>query len=317
VAVTPRTAGGLIKCRPVRAGSRIALVAPASPFARSEFDAGVAEIRRLGWEPVFDERIFDRDRFVAGTAATRASALRDAWTRGDVDAILAVRGGYGSVHVLSLLEASEIRASRTAFVGYSDTTSLHVYLGCQVGVVSVHGPMIDGRLAHGEAAYDLASFRRTLSTVPPGELAPDGVEIIRAGEASGPLFGGTLTQLLASLSTPFEFRPPAGHVLFLDDVGERPYRLDRMLTQLRLSGRLRLANAVVFGQLPRCDEPGGAITARDVVRDFAAGFPGPVLLGFPSGHTTAPMLTLPLGVHARVVATGRPRLVIDEAAVEA
>jgi muramoyltetrapeptide carboxypeptidase len=132
----------------------------------------------------------------------------------------------------------------------------------------------------------------------------------------GPLFGGTLTQLVASLGTPFAFAPPAGHVLFLDEVGERPYRIDRMLTQLRQSGVLARAAAVVVGELPRCDEPSGEPTGRGVVADILEDFPGPVLVGFPSGHTAGPTMTLPLGVRCRVVADSRPRLMIEEAAVE-
>ena len=151
-------------------------------------------------------------------------------------------------------------------------------------------------------------------TEPLGELAPEGLEAVRPGEARGPLFGGTLTQLLASLGTPYEFRPPAGHVLFIDEVGERPYRLHRMLTQCRLAGLLSLAAAVVFGQLPKCDEPGGRPTARDVVKEIFKDFSGPVILGFPSGHTSAPFVTLPLGVGTRVIADAHPRLVVEEAA---
>jgi muramoyltetrapeptide carboxypeptidase len=105
-------------------------------------------------------------------------------------------------------------------------------------------------------------------------------------------------------------------VLFLDEVGERPYRLDRMVTQLRQSGLLARAAAVVIGELPQCDEPGGGVTARDVMADLFAGFTGPVLIGFPSGHTTGPAMTLPFGVSSRVIAGSRPRLVIEEAAVE-
>ena len=118
-----------------------------------------------------------------------------------------------------------------------------------------------------------------------GELAPTGLDAIRPGEAAGPLFGGTLTQLLASLGTPFAFAPPQGYVLFLDEVGERPYRLDRMVTQLRQTGLLARASAVVIGELPRCDEPSGDPTARAVMADLFGDFPGPVLIGFPSGHT--------------------------------
>jgi muramoyltetrapeptide carboxypeptidase len=105
-------------------------------------------------------------------------------------------------------------------------------------------------------------------------------------------------------------------VLFLDEIGERPYRLDRMVTQLRQSGILARADAVVIGELPNCDEPSGNPTARAVMADLFADFPGPVLIGFPSGHTTGPAMTLPLGVSCRVVGRGVPAPVIEEAAVD-
>ena len=105
-------------------------------------------------------------------------------------------------------------------------------------------------------------------------------------------------------------------MLFLDEVGERPYRLERMVTQLTQTGLLARAAAVVIGELPGCDEPGAGLTGRGVMAELFADFTGPVLLGFPSGHTTGPAMTLPLGVSARVIADRRPRLVIDEAAVE-
>ncbi len=176
--------------------------------------------------------------------------------------------------------------------------------------------MIDGRLARGSAR----GTRRRLASLSAhalGEVAPDGLEAIHGGEARGVLCGGTLTQLLASFGTPFEFRPPAGHVLFVDEVNERPFRLHRMLTQWRLAGRFAHASAVVFGQLPGCDEPGGSVTARDVAGECLRDFPGPVLWGFPSGHTRTPLVSLPFGVSARVAAGGAPKLVIEEAAAEA
>jgi muramoyltetrapeptide carboxypeptidase len=129
------------------------------------------------------------------------------------------------------------------------------------------------------------------------------------------LLGGTLTQIVASLGTPFAFAPPPSFVLLLEEVGERPYRLDRMVTQLQQSGILARASAVVIGELPNCNEPSGDVTARSVMADLFADFPGPVLIGFPSGHTTGPAMTLPFGVQARVVAAKQPRLVIEEAAV--
>ncbi len=299
----------------IRPGERVALVAPASPFDPQEFDRGVAEIERLGFVPAFDERVFARTGYLAGPAALRASALRDAWRDPDIAAIIAVRGGYGSVQLLPFLDPAEMTARPKIFIGYSDTTSLLIYLA-RCGIVALHGPMLEGRLARGTEGYDRQSFLRALTGEPAGELSAETVSVLKAGEASGPLFGGTLTQILASLSTPFAFDPPQGFILFVDEVGERPYRLDRMLTQLRLSGLMGRAAAMVFGELPRCDEPGGAVKARDVIRDVLADFPGPVLLGFPSGHTSGPALTLPFGVDVRVVSGRRPGLVFDEAATE-
>jgi muramoyltetrapeptide carboxypeptidase len=305
------------KPRALRPGDRIAVIAPASSFVRDEFDAGVAELRRLGYEPVYDETVFARDAYLAGEAALRAAAFRRAWVDHQIAALIAVRGGYGSVQVLPLLDAAEIRRAPKPFIGYSDNTSILSWLTTQCGMVSFHGPMIEGRLARGESAYDRDTFTRVLSVdAPAGEITHPSLETLRPGEAVGTLVGGTLTQLLASFRTPFEFDPPTGHVLFIDEVAERPYRLDRMLTQLRLSGFLAKASALVFGELPRCDEPGDVgVTARAVVARVLADFPGPILFGLPSGHTTGACLTLPFGVRARVVAGPRPLLNIEEAAV--
>jgi muramoyltetrapeptide carboxypeptidase len=193
-------------------------------------------------------------------------------------------------------------------------TSLHTFLAFQARVVSIHGPMLEGRLARGLVAYDRASLINAVSSQPAGTFSPEGLEITNQGEATGPLFGGTLTQLTASFGTPFPFDPPAGYVLLLDEVGERPYRIRRMLNQMSQAGVLAKAAAVVVGQLPRCDEPGGACTGKGVVAEHFQEFPGPVVIGFPTGHSTSPLITLPLGVRARVVARGVPSLVVDEAA---
>jgi muramoyltetrapeptide carboxypeptidase len=304
------------KPRALRPGDRVAVVAPASPFKRDEFDAGLAELRGLGFEPVYEESVFARQGYVAGTAAVRVAAFTRAWVDPGIAAIVAARGGYGSVQMLPLLDSAVIGRQSKAFIGYSDNTSILSWLTLQCGIVSFHGPMIEGRFARGEAGYDRQTFDRCLCRVEPaGEIVHPNVSVISGGEASGMLLGGTLTQLVASLGTPFAFDPPQGFILFVDEVGERPFRIDRMLTQLRLAGVLGRASAVVFGELPGCDEPDSDLTARSMVADVMAGFGGPILFGLPSGHTTGATLTLPLGVQARVIAGGVPRLVIEEAAV--
>jgi muramoyltetrapeptide carboxypeptidase len=306
----------MLKPRALAPGVRLAVVAPASPFTREEFDQGLVEIRRLGFVPVYEDSVFARERYVAGSPEVRAAAIHDAWRDPSIAGVIGVRGGYGSAQVLPLLDREQARRAAKPFVGYSDLTSILTFLTLGCEVAAFHGPMLAGRLGRGADGYDADSFLKALCRREPmGELAPAGLESIRPGEAAGPLFGGTLTQLLASLGTPFAFAPPAGYVLFLDEVGERPYRLDRMITQLRQAGLLTHASAVVIGELPRCDEPSGEPTARAVMAELFADFPGPVLIGFPSGHTIGPAMTLPLGVKARVVGGPRPRLVIEEAAV--
>ena len=305
------------KPRALSPGDRLALVAPASPFAREEFDRGVDEIRRLGFEPVYDESVFARQRYVSGPPAVRAAAILRAWRDPSIAGLIAVRGGYGSAQVLPLLDRDEARRAGKPFIGYSDLTAMLTFLTLGCDLVAFHGPMLAGRLSRGQDGYDADSFLKALCRREPmGELLSPALESVRNGEAAGPLLGGTLTQLLASLGTPFAFAPPAGYVLFLDEVGERPYRLDRMVTQLGQAGLLERAAAVVIGELPKCDEPSGDPTARAVMAELFAGFPGPVVIGFPSGHTVTPAMTLPFGVRARVVADARPRLVIEESAVE-
>jgi muramoyltetrapeptide carboxypeptidase len=305
------------KPRALQPGDRIAIVAPASGFATEQLHAGCEELRALDFEPVYDLTIFERRAYTAGPAAVRADALKRAWADPGIAGIVAARGGYGSVQLLPLLNPSDFDGPSKAFIGYSDNTSLLTWLTLTCGVVTFHGPMIDRRLARGPAGYDRDSFLRCVSRpAPVGTIAHPNVEVLRDGEASGMVIGGTMTALAASLGTPYAFDPPRGCILFLDEVGERPYRIDRLFTQLKLAGIIGRASALVFNELPRCDEPAGPPIVRDVVADLIRDFKGPVLFGLPSGHTDGPTLTLPFGVTARIDTRARPGLTIDESAVE-
>jgi muramoyltetrapeptide carboxypeptidase len=307
----------MLKPRALAPGDRLEVVAPASPFDRDGFARGIDEIRRLGFTPVYDDSVFAHGGYIAGPPELRAAAIRRAWRNPDNRGVIGARGGYGSVQLLPLLDRDEARLTRQPFIGCSDLTSVLSFLTTRCGMVAFHGPMVAGQLGQGEAGYDRASLMAALCRPEPmGELEPAGLEAVRHGEAAGPLLGGTVTQLLGSLGTPFAFDPPHGFVLFFEEVGERPYRLDRMTTQLRQSGLLARASAVVIGELPKCDEPSGEPKAHAVVSQLFSDFPGPVVIGFPSGHTTGPAITLPFGVRCRVIADDRPRLVIEEAAVD-
>ncbi len=304
----------MIRPRRLCPGDRIRLVAPGSAFRPEDLERGTAELSSLGFEAVYDEAILARGCFEAGPPELRARDLHDAWRDPSVAAILAVRGGYGSQQLLPLLDPAVMRDAAKLLIGYSDITSLLCW-SCANGVIALHGPMVEGRFAVGPSAYDEASFLRAATVAEPmGELRPPGLEAFVPGEAAGMLVGGTLTQVVSLLGTPWAFVVPRGAVLFLEDVNERPYRIHRLLTQLAQSGSLAQAGAIVFGEFPRCDEPNGGPAIRDVLRDFVRGFPGPVLYGFPSGHTSGASWTIPIGVGARVLGD-RGSLVIEEAAV--
>jgi len=312
----------MIRPPALRTGSRIALVSPASPFSRDEFDKGADELRRLGFEPVYDDTVFDKGPFSSGPPERRAESFRRFWSDPSVDAVMAVRGGWGSAQILPKLAGWEPQQRAKLFIGYSDNTSLLSWLTCQCGVTAVHGPMIDGRLSRGAEGYDESSFMRVVTGDCVGlELRPDGLLAVQDGEASGPLFGGTMTLLCASLGTPFAFAPPEGCVLFLEDINERPYRIERLLTQLKFAGVLSRASAIVFGEMKGCQEGESrsegenVLTARFVAEQVAEEFDGPILYGFPSGHATGPFWTLPLGVRVTVRSGAAPAVVIEESPV--
>jgi muramoyltetrapeptide carboxypeptidase len=305
----------MIRPPAVRPGDRIAVVAPSSGCAADELERGEAELRRLGFDAVHSDAVLERSLFTAGPPETRAADFMRAWADPSVKALVALRGGYGSAQLLPLLLHLRPAQSPKLFIGYSDTTALLSWLTCASGVGAIHGPMIDARLAKGADGYDERSFLSALRGEAGVELAPPGLTTLRSGEAMGYLFGGTMAMLSASMGTPHAFMPPGECILFLEDVNERPYRLSRMLTQLRQAGVLARARALIFGEMRGCDEPDGRITAADAIREATEDFHGPIVAGFPSGHTAGPCWTLPLGALVRVVGSNSPAVVIEEPAV--
>ena len=306
----------MIRPSPLRPGDRIAVVAPASGCPQDELARGEAELRRLGFDPFHSEAVLERGTFSAGSPETRAADFMRAWADPSVAALVALRGGYGSAELLPLMQHLRPALAPKLFIGYSDTTALLSWLTCAGNVSALHGPMIDARLAKGPEGYDEASFLSAIRGDRGVELAPPGLTTLKSGEATGVLFGGTMTMLTASLGTPYAFEPPGECILFFEDVNERPYRISRMLTQLQQAGVLARARAIVFGEMRGCDEPDGRVKAVDAIRQAMHDFHGPILFGFPSGHTTGPCWTLPLGALVRVVGSPSPAVVVEEPAVE-
>ena len=264
---------------PLRAGDLVAVVAPASAFPRDELLRGLAWLRtryRLRISP----RIFEREGYLAGTDARRGAELAAAMTDEEVKAVVAARGGYGSMRLLDALPWEAFARRPKWLVGFSDVTALHAAAWAR-GIASVHAPNVTGlgnRTTAAVRAAWLASVER-----PEVTRTWRGLTVLRGGEARGPLLGGNLS-LLHAMAAAGRLTVPRGAILALEDVTEAPYRVDRMLTSLRLGEHLARASAVVFGAFTRCVAGADGRTIEDVLAERTADLGVPVLSGAPFGH---------------------------------
>jgi muramoyltetrapeptide carboxypeptidase len=277
---------------------KLGVVSPASCVERSALEAGCRALSAIsGCEVLTSPFALQSEGGFAGNAATRAAALMEIWQRDDVDAVLCSRGGYGSNYLLPLLDFDALRATPKAFLGYSDNTCLLLALE-RAGLVAFHGPMVASDFAEGCA--DERSFRAALGGEPLDISFNAGsqVQTLVAGEARGTITGGCLSVVVTSLGTPWEIETE-GKMLFLEDVNERPYRIDRMLRHLLLAGKLNGVRAFIFGEMRGCapsspdEEP-----LAEMLRRVLEGLHIPIVLGFPSGHVAQGNITLPFGVPA-------------------
>jgi len=284
------------KPAPLRTGSRIAIVAPAGCVRETELMAGIEAIRSQGFEPVWSDDVLARKAYLAGDERLRARDLLQAFRRDDVDGIFCARGGFGSMQLLPLL-AQERKIPVKIFAGYSDITTLLNWFYQYRAMVAFHAPMVAMDLAKGISGRTHQQFWGTLTGAVESQWNLPLGRVIRPGVAEAPLMGGCLTLLAASLGTPYEI-DTRGHILFLEDVGEKPYRLERLLTQLKLAGKFAALAGVVLGDFTDCDASG----PRDIgaiVAEIFDGAPYPVVMGLAAGHGDE-NLTLPLGVAMRL-----------------
>lgn len=288
----------------LRAGDPVVAIAPASSFDRASFEAGLEIIGRR-YRVHYDPGMLRRHRYLAGSDARRLGELRSALTDSGSRAVFCARGGYGMTRLLGGLDGV-VPAARPV-IGFSDITALHQLLQRQ-GLVSIHGPVLT-QLARLDTEAQTRLFGILESEAPAGELV--GAETYVDGVAEGPLLGGNLSVLTRLLGTPF-LAPLEGAVLLLEDVGERPYRLDRMWTHLELAGVFRQARGIVLGDFTGCEEKDAEYSSGDVLRELAAATGLPCAAGFPIGHG-ARNQAVPLGVRVRLDA-GRRRLTFLESA---
>jgi muramoyltetrapeptide carboxypeptidase len=284
----------------LRPGDKIGLVAPASSFNREAFQAGCDRLRQMGYDPVYSPGIFERDLYFAGGAERRLHELEEMVRRDDIAALICVRGGYGSNYLLAGLDFKIFTAHPKIVLGCSDLTTLLTTISDRTGLVTFHGPMVAKDIA--ASTLDVSSWNNAFQGATSWSIPAEGAEVLRAGRAQGRLYGGCLSLMAASLGTPFEIET-LGTILFLEDIGEKPYRVDRMLMQLLLAGKFNGVRGVVFGEMLDCAPPGGQrYTLQQVIRRTLQDFAGPIAYGVKSGHVSGGNITLPFGVQAELLA---------------
>ena len=305
-----------IRPQALRTGDLVGVCAPAGPVDPGALDKGVAEVEALGFRVRRADGLLERRGFTAGPEARRRAALRALFADEDVKGIFCARGGAGAASLLPHLDAAWFRERPKVFVGYSDITLLHLLLS-RARLVSFHGPMVAKDLA--ERGYDRDSLLWAIT----GQGEPyrsDAEDLLplRGGVAEGRLRGGCLSLLAGAAGTPWALDTASEDtILFIEDVDEPPYRIDRMLRQLRDSGALTGVRGIVLGDMKGCSPRLDAdYTLEDVVKEALEGLDVPVALGLSSGHSTGPNVTLPLGVRARLAcSTDAAQFEILEAAV--
>lgn len=295
----------------LKPGNKVAVVATSGKIEAEKLKAGVAALEKAGFAVETAESVLARKGYLAGDAKGRAAALQSFFERPDIAAIFAARGGFGSIQMLPYLDPDIIRRRPKIFVGYSDLSIFINWLVERCGMVAFHGPMVAMELARGMNGRNAEFFWGTLS----GEKKTWDValgETIHGGMAEGEAAGGCLSTIVTTIGTPYEI-DTAGKILLLEDVAEKPYRIERMLTHLKMAGKLDGLAGLVFGSFSYC-EGEGEREVGDIIREMFRDASYPVATGLPMGHGDDNVI-MPLGVKMRLDADGR-RLALLETPVK-
>jgi muramoyltetrapeptide carboxypeptidase len=302
------------KPRALHSGSVLMPFAPASPAEFSKVIAGADELRRLGFQ-VADATPLSPEGYFAGAVTSRRSEFQSELERADVDALVAVRGGYGSTYILDDLL---IPGSPKVILGYSDLTSLQVYLWMRHAWVGFYGPMLAAGLDAGDGTakgYEKESLLAAVGKTDGGWSLKLRGEVLVSGEAEGRVLGGCMTLVETTLGTSWELET-RGSILLLEDRSMKPWQVDRALMHLKQAGKFEGVRGILLGEFPECGPVmSGSATVRDVCLRILGTLGVPIVYGAAVGHTPRPMLTVPLGVKARLKSQGEGELEILEPAV--
>ena len=309
----------ILKPKALKPAARIVAVAPASNARPERVDAGIEDLRRRGFDANPGPNAYRKQPpYFSAPAEDRLRELTGAFADPAVDALFCIRGGYGSNYLLPGLPLDELRRRPKLFLGYSDVTTLQTYLLDRIGLVAFHGPLVAGDFDRPDGVDD-ASFYAAIGGGLVEAGPEQGLRVLRAGSGSktvrGTVYGGCLSILTSALGTPYAPQTE-GKLLFLEDVAERPYRVDRMLRQMILAGKFEGVRGFIFGEMLDCVPSGtDSDLIERVILDVLSGFDVPIAFGLRSGHVSRGNVTLPFGIEAELRLDGTPTLQYLEPAV--
>lgn len=288
----------LTRPRPLLPGARVAVLAVSSPSEPERIEPAAERLRQRGLDVWLAPNLYQRaSGYLAGSDVQRLAVINEALRSDEFDAFFFSRGGYGAMRILDGIDFDALRRNPRPLVGYSDLTAVHQAMAVRAGVAGFHGPMLNTDFFEGLSPVIDDWFWSLLSGNNPAEMTLSEDQILVEGRASGPLFGGCLSITQALMGTPFDFWIDGG-IWFWEDVGEETYRIDRMLTHLRLSGRLQNIRGVMIGKLKQCGETGSG-DLKSLLEEFFASARIPVLHNLPFGHFGDNLL-LPIGARVEI-----------------
>ena len=306
------------KPKALAAGSRLGVFAPASAADSVAMIAGLAELKRHGFQVVANQDS-KAEGYFAGASLERTNGFLGPLNSDQVDGLVALRGGYGSNYLLEF-ELEKSLANLKCVIGFSDLTTLQIFLWQRCNWVTFYGPMVAAGLNAGPDArkgYEESSFLQAVGRTEGGWKLRLRGQAVLAGQSMGRVLGGCMTLLEATIGTPWEL-DTKDSILVLEDRAMKPYQVDRVLMHLKQAGKFEGVRGIVLGDFPE-SEPAvaGGPTVREVCARILRPLGVPVVFGAPVGHTMRPMLTIPLGIRARLDADAEGTLEFLEPAVVA
>lgn len=307
----------MIKPKGLKLGATLGVVAPASPTTKEKLELAYKKLKQLGFNVVMGESCYENYGYLAGSDELRARDLNNMFKNEKIHGIICLRGGYGTPRILDLLDYEMIRRNPKVFIGYSDITALHIAFNQLSNLITFHGPMAASDMIRNFSSFSKEHlFKAIMDNEALGEIVnPEGEEIIsiNGGIAEGPIIGGNLSLIADTIGTPYEI-DVKGKILFIEEVEEEPYRIDRMLNQLRLAGKLNDAAGIILGDFSKCDarKPNESLSLEEVIDDYFKALDKPIIYNLQAGHCE-PMVTIPFGVRARLDADKKELIILENA----